>query len=192
MTRKLTSKLAMTAIAAALAAPAFAQDSGSGYTGWLTRWIPPHTTMTDTINGNDFRDNRDSTISRNDVPLDQTTLHENDAAWTSSSMSEGDAYRSSAAGTPATVDDGGSEVVVTREQSPAVDDLAQKRETLIVEPASADGTPAVKDSDVTARNPGGVESVQDGRQQDVYTGIEGAGGTDAMVAGSSDETVMAQ
>ena len=82
----LKQQLAMTAIGALIALPSFAQDTSTTTTTttttthehhvlpWVTHWTRNRDTTIDRVNGNDFRDNRDSTIMRNDVPLDQTTL----------------------------------------------------------------------------------------------------------------------
>jgi hypothetical protein len=231
MKSRLSSKLAIGAIAAALAAPAFAQHDSDGRFGWLTRWIPSHTNMTDTLNGNDFRDNRDSTISRNDVPLDQTTLQEagqwrsSDASTYSQDMSTSDmsATRSQTAAPAATaalpataVRDEQGAVAAAGDHTPTttgpaivytpartnVAETAQHNETIVnesPEPTLADenalrqdGIVTPGESEVTARNPSGVQAVQDGAQRDVYTGIEGAGGTSATTAGRDGEEVMSQ
>ncbi len=81
----LKTKLAMTAIGALIALPSFADSTTTSehhlLPAWMTSWthklaqpFESRTTNIDRVNGNDFRDNRDSTIMRNDVPLDQTTL----------------------------------------------------------------------------------------------------------------------
>jgi len=86
--------ITLTAIGALFALPVAAEDSvvrsGTAYepatsttttmpsSKWIpstvSRWMPGMTNVIDPVRGNDFRDNRDSTILRNDVPLDQTTL----------------------------------------------------------------------------------------------------------------------
>jgi hypothetical protein len=230
MKSRLSSKLAIGAIAAALAAPAFAQHDSDGRFGWLTRWIPSHTNMTDTLNGNDFRDNRDSTISRNDVPLDQTTLQEagqwrsSGASTYSHNMSTSDMSAGSQTSAPAATaalpatavreehgamaaaDDhtpttSGPAIVYTPART-NVAETAQHNETIVnesPEPTLADenalrqdGIVTPGESEVAARNPNGVQAVQDGVQRDVYTGSQGAGGTSATTAGRAGEEVMSQ
>ena len=211
MNHKLNAKIAIGAIAAALAAPAFAQDSTPWWQPhWLTRWIPAHTNTIDTINGNDFRDNRDSTISRNDVPLNQTTLvnepREQYHGNTQRDPGSADSWHSSAApvgGTalPATaVAENRTPPAANQMSRTEVDEIAQRNEMIVnsaPEPSVAAksdlGQPAQIDSDdVTARNTGGVQGVHDGINQDVYTGVEGAGGTSAMSAGRDGEEIMTQ
>ncbi len=51
-------------------------------TDWATAPVEKRTTEFKTENGNDFRDNRDSTIMRNDVPMNQTTLQTEGRAHT--------------------------------------------------------------------------------------------------------------
>jgi hypothetical protein len=229
MKSRLSSKLAIGAIAAVFGAPAFAQQNNDGRFGWLTRWIPPHTNIMETVNGNDFRDNRDSTILRNDVPLDQTTLHEagqgrsSDAStYHSQAANSGDmsASQSSAARAdtdvlPATAVAEETTVVIEPAPMAAADhtpttsgpaiayapaagdnvaQTAQRNETLVAQPSDGsamrqEGMATPSESEVTARNLRGVQPVRDGAQRDVYTGIEGAGGT---TAGREGEEVMGQ
>ena len=198
MKRRMTTRLALGALAAALAAPALAQDDGRF--GWLTSWIPPSSTTIDMVNGNDFRDNRDSTISRNDVTRDQTTLTERQESWRSSeSMSDTSgpysATESMGTALPATA-------AANADPGPAVDDVVQHNETIINEspdPSLAaeqelrrSGAVAGNGNDVTSRNTGGVAQVRDGIDRDVYTGVEGAGGTGALTAARDSEEPLVQ
>lgn len=206
MNHKLNAKIAIGAIAAALAAPAFAQDSTPWWQPhWLTRWIPAHTNTIDTINGNDFRDNRDSTISRNDVPMDQTTLP---SARDAQDYSR-EAWHSSAA--PAAAAGAGVGSATMHESpeitalpargpqaynssmaaSPEVDEMAQRNEVIIDTP-DASRSAAASESDVTVRNTADIGPVHDGVTRDVYTGVEGAGGATASAAGRDGEEIMTQ
>lgn len=191
-------KLAIGAVAAMLAMPAFAQDRD-----WTIPWLPaPSGKMIEMINGNDFRDNRDSTLSRNDVPLDQTTLsNASDQSWRSSdaardsSMSEShmSASPANSAEVPATA---ATEDHTPTTSGPAIEYSAQQNQTIInetPEPSLAaehtlaqDSVAPEVESEVTARNPSGIEAVQDRTERDVYTGIEGAGGTAALSAEQVD------
>ncbi len=59
-------------------------------TDWATAPVQKRTSVTEHVNGSDFRDNRDSTIMRNDVPMNQTTLKTEPAregSWSTSSSS---------------------------------------------------------------------------------------------------------
>jgi hypothetical protein len=209
MKSTITSRVAIGAIAAALAAPAFAQDDGGRF-GWLTRWVPAHTNTIDMVNGNDFRDNRDSTLSRNDVPRDQTTLanEPTEASPTTQAPRDTSNWHSSAApagstALPATaVAEDRSAMTTMEEPGPAVDEVAQHNETIVnesPEPSLAaehelgrSGAVSANGSDVTARNTSGIESVHDSVNREVYTGVEGAGGTGAVSAGREGEERMSQ
>jgi hypothetical protein len=185
--------LAIGAVAAMVALPAFAQDRGSGERDWVFPWMPAGSGVIDTINGNDFRDNRDSTLSRNDVPVDQTTLSQGDARQWSSSES---AYSTAL---PATATNGADDEMAMTGDAPPVDDVAQRNETIVneaPEPSLAAEDElgraggGIGESTVTARNPSGIESVQDATRQEVYTGQPGAGGSDDMAA--QDDMLTAQ
>ena len=93
-TRMISTRLAMGFIAAALSTPLLAAQETSAHHGnWVTRWLPTGQNVIDTTNGNDVRDSRDSTISRNDVPVNQTQWNQ---AQTRRSDSEATANRSNA------------------------------------------------------------------------------------------------
>jgi hypothetical protein len=180
--------LAIGAVAAMVALPAFAQDRGSGERDWVFPWMPAGSGVIDTINGNDFRDNRDSTLSRNDVPVDQTTLSQ------SSSESVYNTALPAAA-----VNGADDELAMTDGDAQPIDDLAQRNETIVNEApepslAAEDelgrAGSGIGESTVTARNPSGIESVQDATRQEVYTGQPGAGGSDDMAA--QDDMLTAQ
>jgi hypothetical protein len=181
-------QLAIGAVAAMVALPAFAQDRGSGERDWVFPWMPAGSGVIETIKGNDFRDNRDSTLSRNDVPVDQTTL--------SQSSSES-AYNTALPA--AAVNGADDEMAMTGDAAQPVDDLAQRNETIVneaPEPSLAAehelgrAGGGIGESTVTARNPSGIESVQDATRQEVYTGQPGAGGSDDMAA--QDDMLIAQ
>jgi hypothetical protein len=215
MNRKLTTKLAMTALAASLAAPAFAQDQGHHWwqPTWLTRWAPPSNMPLNVMNGNDFRDNRDSTLSRNDVPMNQTTLQsaapsrlepwtdhrtveqrwESSEAPAASSMNQPHtSYVAPAtAALPATaVQEAPAPVVVEGPPAAPVNELAQDQQTTITTTTTT--VAPMNGNDVTARNTNGVQAVHDSERRDVTPGVEGAGGTDALSAGRSSESAQGQ
>jgi hypothetical protein len=206
-------KLAIGAITALLAAPVFAQQDSTTSTAhgnWLTRWIPPHTTMTDRVNGNDLRDNRDSTISRNDVRLDQNLVSGRYGThdYRSSADRSADQWRSSqtpstaqpshmsnstpaGAALPATaVQEAPAPVVVQGPAPQPVEELAQQRETIVVVPANGRSSTLNDGSEVTAKNLGGTQSVHDATQREVDS--QRAGAVDSMSAGREGEERMAQ
>jgi hypothetical protein len=77
----------------------------------------------------------------------------------------------------------------------SVAETAQRNETIVSPDETAlrqDGIVTPGESEVTARNASGVEAVQDGTQRDVYTGMDGSGGTSATIAGRDSEEVMTQ
>jgi hypothetical protein len=210
--RSITRQVAIGTVAAMLALPALARDQASAERGWVFPWMPAGSNVIDTINGNDFRDNRDSTISRNDVPVDQTTLPQADAQqWRSSEATrDGDSMAAAptsgtsydSAALPATaVNEADPGMATAAEPAPSVDELAQQRETIIntaPEPSLAaehelgrDGS-STGDSNVTARNPSGVETVRDATQTEVYTGQPGAGGTEDVAVDSDGVPMNAQ
>src|SRR5687767_15717748 len=87
--RPIARHLAIGTVAAMLALPAFAADQPSSERDWVLPWMPAGSNVIDMINGNDFRDNRDSTISRNDVSVEQTTLMRDAAGQWRSSEAQG-------------------------------------------------------------------------------------------------------
>jgi len=186
--KRVARHLAIGAVAAMVALPAFAQDRGSRERDWVFPWMPAGSGVIETINGNDFRDNRDSTLSRNDVPVDQTTL--------SQSSSES-AYKTAL---PATAANGADDrMAMTRDSARPIDEVAQRNETIVneaPEPSLAAEHElgrtggGIGESTVTARNASGIESVQDATRQEVYTGRPGAGGSDDMAA--QDDMLSAQ
>jgi hypothetical protein len=210
--RSITTHVAIGAVAAMLALPAVARDQESSERSWVFPWMPAGSNVIDMINGNDFRDNRDSTISRNDVPVDQTTLPQADAQqWRSSEATrDGDSmavapasgtYYDSAALPATAVDEADPEIARAAEPAPSVDDLAQQRETIVntaPEPSLAAEHELGRDgfssgeSNVTARNLSGVETVHDATRTEVYTGQPGAGGTDDVAVGSDGVPMNAQ
>ena len=206
--RSITRSFAIGTVAAMLALPALARDQESAERGWVFPWMPAGSNVIDTINGNDFRDNRDSTISRNDVPVEQTNLSRADAEpWRRSEATQhgesmaaaptsGTSYDSAAVPDPA-VDNADPGMAA----APSVDDLAQQRETIIntaPEPSlaaehelSRDGL-GTGDSNVTARNLNGVETVHDATRSEVLTGQPGAGGTDDVAVDGDGVPMNAQ
>lgn len=89
---------------------------------------------------------------------------------------------------PATAADEAPAAVVVTEPAQSVDEMAQQREVIVDTPADQDlsADAAIGESQVTKRNPSGIDPVSDGAQDSVYTGIEGAGGADEVTAGRDD------
>ena len=187
----ISTRLAMGIIAAALSTPLLAAQETSGHHGnWVTRWLPTGQNVIDTTNGNDMRDNRDSTISRNDVPVNQTTLPQGNQAHTGRSGSDAAMNRSNAnepkmtnAGTgttalPATaVSTAGAGTVAANPEA----DTSVATESA----SSQSGTTAAQDGEVTTRNTGGVDAVHDRVNHDGDS--ESAGDTGTVSAGRDGE-----
>jgi len=195
MKTELAFRLAVGAMAAALAIPALAQDD-DGRFGWLTRWLPQHSNNIDPIRGNDARDSKDSTVLRNDVPHDRTTLvaapRQNWQAASSvqTSRDVADPLHSTAAGEPQTalpvtaVGEGSGETPADQARSADMDATAQRDEPIVYETPEA---ASIYGSDVTVHNTDGVAAVRDSLDRNVYTGVEGAGGVDPSRIGADAE-----
>ncbi|HZP86517.1 MAG TPA: hypothetical protein VFB54_06830 [Burkholderiales bacterium] len=101
----LSPKLALTALAALLAAPLAQAQSDEHYRSIFPGNV---SNVIDEINGNDARDNRDATILRNDVPLRQGPTEYRETEMSRSTMTttrtqeSGRATTRAAAGLPAT------------------------------------------------------------------------------------------
>jgi hypothetical protein len=215
MKRNFNAKLAIGAVTALLAAPVFAQQDSSstmGHGNWLTRWIPPHTTMTDRVNGNDMRDNRDSTISRNDVRLDDNLASargtngyrssadrsadqwhsQAPAAAQQSNMSHMSNSAPAGAALPATaVQESPAPVIVEGPAPQPVEQLAQEHETIVATPAAASSsTLNNNNNEVTAKNLSGTQAVHDTEQRDVDSPLTGPVGSPS--AGREGEEHLSQ